>query len=546
MKNIIEVSYSSPAEVFVERHLRALGTTGLRVQLVARTYNRNTAVILGSGKTDGVPVQVMPTFDHRSLLARLLISFRYLFAAKQLPNFQRPMGHQVLLAYFRSLNPALIHFHTARYAVMMRWIPETLGVPYTISLRGSDVQVFPLRSAFEVQEVCNALLGATRIHTVCRHLGRVAEQIVGAPLEFDTIYTTVPVPDSLPPYAPDDSTGCHLISVGRIHWTKGLPDLLTGLRTLLDRNVSVRLTIVGSGPDEPRLRYWIKRFGLESHVMLTGKLGTGDIRNWLGSAHAYIQSSIAEGFSNAVAEAMARGCPVFATDVGGTSEIIRDGENGFLLAPLNPESWADKLELARDVRLMNRIRECAYATARRYFSPHIHAEAFIQFYEQSLGCKNARDKVCRADATPLGGAQGNDAYDALSRILIVGRLEWNTGADLVLRALAQVTRGKSARFRRVQPFRIILIGEGEQAEELRYLAQFLDFPLPEIFPGSSLENFPTNPMHPSDIIVRLPEDVCEDWIISCVNGQKFQVPFGNFDQLVTALREVSREQMAVI
>lgn len=527
---VIEVCYNHPPEVFIARHIQALQTAGLSLQVVARHQAENYKAIasVGSG-FDDLSVQIMPNFDHLSLSGRLG-SLGHLFAAKQLPRFNQPLRAQVLLAFFRKLKPDLIHFHATGLAGMMRWIPETLGIPYTVSLRGSDVQVFPLRSSQELQDARAALLGATRIHTVSRNLGQVAERLVGSALELETIYTAVPVPNDLPFYDPDPFAELHFVSIGRIHWRKALPDLFVALRALLDRNRPAHLTIVGNGSDEPRLRYWIAQLGLASNVTLTGKLGSEQIRSLLHRAHAYVQSSVAEGFSNAVAEALAWGCPVFATDVGGTAEIIRDGENGFLLPPLKPEAWADKLELARDNKLMNRARTLGYETARQNFSPRVHAQAFARFYQRALENKK-----------PLGDANRDRIHlpepaRPTQEIIITGQLQWDGGADQILRALANVTRPALTR--------IVLFGEGAQADELRYLARFLGFPPLEIFHGAALENLRAARKPQADLIVSLPDGTRRVWTMTNRAGQEWQSPFGEFEKLVGALRQMV-ESLAV-
>lgn len=525
---IIEITYNYPPEVFIGRHIQSLQAIGLPVHVVARHQAENYKAIasVGSG-IDDLFVQVMPNFDHLSLPGRL-IGLRHLFTAKQFPSINQPLRDQVLLAFFRNLKPDLIHFHATGLATMMRWIPETLGIPYTVSLRGSDVQVFPLRSHQETQDARTALLGAARIHTVCQNLGQVAEELVGSALALETIYTTVPNPNGLPPYTPDQSSGLHFISIGRIHWSKALSDLVVALRTLSDRGISARVTMVGNGADEARLRYWIAQLGLESNVTLTGKLSSDQIQSLLRCAHGYLQSSVAEGFSNAVAEAMAWGCPVFATDVGGTSEIIRDGENGFLLPPLHPEAWADKLELARDANWMKRIRARGYETAREYFSPQVHAQAFVRFYQCALENLKPNSNLKRSHIHSTEPARSIESRSAKQKVVIIGRLNWESGADQILRALANVTRSDQTQ--------IVLFGEGDQADELRYLARFLGFPPLEIFPASAFGNMQTVQKDQSVIVVRLPDEARGDWTITNRAGQECQSPFGDFEKLVETFK----------
>jgi glycosyltransferase involved in cell wall biosynthesis len=249
-----------------------------------------------------------------------------------------------------------------------------------------------------------------------------------------------------------------------LHWRKAFPDLLHALQVLKASGLTAHLTVIGSGPDEPRLRFWVEQLSLQDKVVFAGKLPPEGIQKMLSHAHAFIQSSVAEGLSNVLAEAMAWGYPVFATDVGGTAEIIRDGENGFLLPALQPETWPERLLLARDRALMERVRQAAYETARRLFDPRRHAEAFIAFYEEAL----RRGPVPPAPE-PAGPPHTAPAPASSSprgpRLLVRGAWHWENGPDLVLRALAPLCREG-----RLQ---VAFWGHGPQEDELRYLVDFL-------------------------------------------------------------------------
>jgi len=375
---LIEVAHNWPAEVFIQRHLNALWENGIKVQLVARQGNISYAKGASIAQsTDGLSGQVMPNFDHLSSIQKIW-DLRYLHYG--LPAL--PVRDQVLLGYFERLQPDLIHFHDASLAASMCWIPRALGIPYTLSLRGSDIQVLPLKSSSQRKDTLSAIEGAAKIHAVCHTLGMTAVQMLGHDLDFSVIYTTLPIPPALPAWQCVTSEGqTRFISSGRFMWRKGFPDLIIALKYLRDRGMNVRLTIIGVGPELDHLLYLRKMLGLEAVVDLPGKMTYEEIQSLFSSAHAYIQSSIAEGLSNSLVEAMANGLPVFATDVGGTCEVLEDGISGFLLPPLAPQDWTEKLMQVQDVALMERVRICAYERARQYFSAEQHARSFISFFK---------------------------------------------------------------------------------------------------------------------------------------------------------------------
>ena len=92
---------------------------------------------------------------------------------------------------------------------------------------------------------------------------------------------------------------------------------------------STRLCVVGDGPEKQKYAALISSLGMQESVKLYPF--AQDIRPWLWAADLFIQpSQEPEGFSLMLLEAMAAGVPAIATDIGGTTDIIKDGENGWL------------------------------------------------------------------------------------------------------------------------------------------------------------------------------------------------------------------------
>jgi colanic acid/amylovoran biosynthesis glycosyltransferase len=462
--NIVEVAPSWPAEVFIQRHIQALRNEPVVIQIVVR-QSKLPISRQASVQEDVIQANIVwiPDFDRLTIPKKVVVILRYGLSAGS-GRHGLNMRQRALLGFFAEMKSKLIHFHNAQLAVSMSWICQEIGIPYTVSLRGADVQEIPLRSTKLHEATRQALLGASGIHTVCEAFGRNT-MLEG--MQTTTIYTSIPVPDRLGKYQLEEKDGYHLLSIGRLHWRKGYPDLLVALRGLLDIGLNARLTIVGTGPDEDRVKYWIERLSLKEHVHLPGKLNFRQIQKLFQNAHAYVQSSCAEGLSNALVEAMAWGCPVFATDVAGTREMIRDGENGFLLEPLSPERWVDKLSLVTDSKRMRTVRTVAHEDARQRFAAEVHARQFVDFYRKaverySISSGVEDDVVDRGILQPKGKVEQNiEAPKVLVRL----PWEWCYGVDQVLRALAPlVMRGK---------LQIKFCGAGSAEDELRYLVFFL-------------------------------------------------------------------------
>ncbi len=92
-----------------------------------------------------------------------------------------------------------------------------------------------------------------------------------------------------------------------------------------------RLVIVGEGPDRPVLEKMIKNMGLERKVTLLGKKSPALIADYFAAADIFVLNSGYEGFSHQILEAMVAGVPVIASSSGGNKEVIKQGENGFMI-----------------------------------------------------------------------------------------------------------------------------------------------------------------------------------------------------------------------
>jgi len=127
----------------------------------------------------------------------------------------------------------------------------------------------------------------------------------------------------------------------RLHAKNDHATLLRAFALVNARWPDVRLLLVGRGPEEARLRGLTHTLGISSRVHFLGE--QADVAPSLQQLDLYVQSSVAEGIPNSVLEAMAVGLPVVATSVGGTPEIVVDGETGLLVPPGNPPALAEAM-----------------------------------------------------------------------------------------------------------------------------------------------------------------------------------------------------------
>ncbi len=126
--------------------------------------------------------------------------------------------------------------------------------------------------------------------------------------------------------------------VGRVDGEKRLDVLLRALKRL-DRS-DVRVVIAGKGYYMAELKALTRQLGLQDRVVFLGYVPFEDLPRLLNCAHIFVMPSEAELQSIATLEAMATGKPVLAANARALPELIRQGENGYLFRPGDPEDLA--------------------------------------------------------------------------------------------------------------------------------------------------------------------------------------------------------------
>ncbi len=168
------------------------------------------------------------------------------------------------------------------------------------------------------------------------------------------------VPEVLP------SNGCFVVgSVARLHWTKGHQYLLRAVARLKHRDgIHPRLTLLGAGPEENALKGLARELGIEAEVSFLGH--QRDPFPHYRAMDVFCHPSLQRGYEQVTVEAMAMGKPIVATPVGIAREIVRDGENGMVVAERDWEAiHGALLRLARDAGLRRALGERAAKDVRR-------------------------------------------------------------------------------------------------------------------------------------------------------------------------------------
>ena len=286
---------------------------------------------------------------------------------------------------FAGRAPDVVHFEWATKAVERLSVVDLLPAPVIVSCRGSDVNVLASGDPGFATGLRRILGRAEAVHCVTESVRRAAEALGCDPRRAVVIHPAVDIYRFSPGPPRPASSPLHVLSVGRLHWVKGYDYGLAAVRLLLDRGRDVRYTIVGGGDAAGRaaVHLAVRDLGLEDRVTLAGPVPQDEVRRLLRRVDVFLLPSLSEGMSNAVLEAMATGLPVVATDVGGMAELVREGTDGYLVPPRDPNALAARLEcLLADARAREEMGRQARTRVARDFTLDRQIDRFEALYER--------------------------------------------------------------------------------------------------------------------------------------------------------------------
>jgi len=270
-----------------------------------------------------------------------------------------------------------LHSHTcANSAILAMLVNALQGTPYSLTLNaniewwgGAMAEKFG-HAAFTIAITQWLEAQVRRDYPELKD-----EQVVLGRIGVDTFKWT-PGSDAKP--RPVGST-LRIITVGRLHTSKGYDILLDALGQLQTDGVAFTLTMIGDGPDRQDLVDQVEGLGLTDRVTFTGSRGEGEIIDAMRESDVFVLSSHAEPLGVVSMEAMSMEVATIATDAGGVGEIITDGQDGKLVPPGNARALADAIrDLAEDDKLRERLAKAGRASIIRNFDSRLGAATLFE------------------------------------------------------------------------------------------------------------------------------------------------------------------------
>ncbi|MGB9859402.1 MAG: glycosyltransferase [Moorellaceae bacterium] len=282
--------------------------------------------------------------------------------------FRAPVGYYLNVVHFkmllRKIQPDILHAHYASgYGTLGRL---SRFHPYILSVWGSDVYDFPLKSPVNRWIVIKNLQAAD---WVCSTSVTMAEQTRRLCPSVKNL-TVTPFGIDIEVFSPrrelKDPSVITVGTVKKLAPKYGVDVLIRAFslaREKLRKHDTasaerLRLLIVGDGPQRMELEYLTKKLGIDSVTTFVGQVPHRDVPDYLNRLDVYVAVSRldSESFGVAVLEASACGLPVVVSDAGGLPEVVKHGITGYVVERDNVEATADAImRLVENPSLRNQM-----------------------------------------------------------------------------------------------------------------------------------------------------------------------------------------------
>jgi glycosyltransferase involved in cell wall biosynthesis len=174
-----------------------------------------------------------------------------------------------------------------------------------------------------------------------------------------------------------------VLTVRRLVYKNGIDTLIESAKIAVKKNPRLVFLVVGKGPDFGKVKEKIEQLGIQENFRLTGFISDEDLPFYYNVADFFVlPSKSGEGLPLVALEAMACGVPVIATNVGGTSEVMKEG-SGKLVPPNSPDSLAEAiLEFSHSE--LSILKKDLRAMIEQNYSWDKNVEKLVGIYEELI------------------------------------------------------------------------------------------------------------------------------------------------------------------
>ena len=273
------------------------------------------------------------------------------------------------LLIVRRINPDIMHAQMVLLGLHVWLIKKVLRKPYVIYGRGSDIYLSPrfhkLLAKLALMDADAVIALTNDMKQALQKLHQRAVILIPNGVDIDK-FSTLSREEARSKFNIKHNER-KLIFVGRLIPIKGIRFLIEAMPLIRKQHPGARLLIVGNGEERQNLEELAEKLNLKKWISFLGQIPSERIPEYMVASDIFVLPSLSEGFPLTILEAMASALPIVTTRVRGLPEIIKDGENGFLVEPQNPGQIAERvlLILGDDV-LRERMAKNNWQRAKQY------------------------------------------------------------------------------------------------------------------------------------------------------------------------------------
>jgi glycosyltransferase involved in cell wall biosynthesis len=297
---------------------------------------------------------------------------------------------------FKAERPDVVHTHSSKAGILGRLAAALAGVPIIVHTYHGfgfhDRQAAPVKGAYVfLERLCarftTALVFVSRANAEYaeRHgLGPAANAVV---IRSGVKLSDFPADVDAAALKMSAGIGRHkpvVVSIGNLKPQKNAGDFVAAAAKVLAKVPDARFVFIGDGPEKGALQARAFALGLDGKILFLGWRRDG--AKWLAASDVFAMTSLWEGLPRALVEALRTGLPSVCYATDGVVDVLRDGENGYLIPPGDVDAFAGRLvELLSDAELRRRLGAAAAASIGPEFDIDGMVRAQEELYERLAG-----------------------------------------------------------------------------------------------------------------------------------------------------------------
>ncbi len=299
---------------------------------------------------------------------------------RALPALQRLLVKTYKKAVKLYGKPDVIHAHFYSIAAIASVLRKKYDLPFVITEHSSKLNKNILEiSGLDVKLAKKAYQNADKIIAVSSALAKNLQD--NFDVAADVIHNIVDV-SKFQYTKRGQKQDFTFISVGNLIKLKRFDLLIAAFAEAFKEDNSVKLKIVGAGPEKDDLQSLVSQCNMSDRIMFLNEVGRDSLMQIYPESDAFVLASQSETFGVVYIEAMATGLPVIATDCGGPSDFVNE-RNGYLIPINDKKALVEALKKMRDNAFNFNALEISETSVRK-FSPENIGNALSSLYKTIL------------------------------------------------------------------------------------------------------------------------------------------------------------------